>query len=138
MSSTTIKYRDAEFVANDLPIEVWMLEVAHQIDSSQSDPWLLELKAEWHLQATSGFGFGPTPALDRFVTSEDRREQLATYFRKTLESLTKRKDIIPPDELDQSKIGGPDAYLFTSGLPTTMVIDVGNRFLSLIDLSTPS
>ena len=35
MSSTTIRYRDAEFAGNDLPIEAWMLEVACQMMPTQ-------------------------------------------------------------------------------------------------------
>ena len=132
MSSTTIRYRDAEFVANDLPIEVWMLEVAHQIDADGAfDPWLHELREEWRLQATSGFGFGPSPALDGFLTTDDRRQQLARYFRKALESLSKWNSIITPDELSQSEVGGQQSY-YTRGLPTRMVIEVGNQFLALI------
>jgi hypothetical protein len=132
MSSTTIRYREAEFVANDLPIEVWMLEVAHQIDADGDvDPWLHELREEWSLQATSGFDFGPSPALDGFVTTDDRRQQLAHYFRNALESLSERNSIITPDELSQSKVGGLQSH-YARGLPTRMVIEVGNQFLGLI------
>jgi hypothetical protein len=91
MSSTTVRYRDAEFVANDLPIEVWMFEVARHMDSDVgSDSWVDEMKEEWRLQATSGFGFGPSPTLDNYVDSDDRRERLAGYFRKALKSISLR------------------------------------------------
>ena len=132
MSSTTIRYRDAELVANDLPIEVWMLEVAHQIDADGAvDPWLHELREEWRLQSTSGFGFGPSPALDRFLATDDRRQQLAHYFRKALESLSTWNSVITPDELSQSEVGGQQSH-YTRGLPTRMVIEVGDQFLALI------
>ena len=132
MSSTTVRYKDAEFVANDLPIEVWMLEVVHQIDVDGGvDPWLHELREEWRLQATSGFGFGPSPALDGFVTTDNGRRQLAHYFRKALESLSKRHSIITPAELSQSKVGGLQSH-YARGLPTRMVVEVGNQFLALI------
>lgn len=132
MSSTTIRYRDAEFVANDLPIEVWMLEVAHQIEADgRVAPWLDELSGEWRLQATSGFGFGPSPALDGFLTTDERREQLAYYFRKALASLSKWNNSITPNELSQSGVGGQESF-YTQALPTRMVLDVGNQLLSLI------
>lgn len=52
MSSTTIRYRNIEFVGNDLPIEVWMLQVACQMDADAGiAPWLEELREEWRLQA---------------------------------------------------------------------------------------
>src|SRR5262249_1363228 len=98
MSSTTIHYRDAEFVAKDTPIEVWMFEVSRQINSDAGiDPWLAELRDEWRLQATSGFGFGPSPALDKFLDTDDRRERLVGYFRKALTALSQRTSIISPD-----------------------------------------
>jgi hypothetical protein len=132
MSSTTVRYRDAEFVANDLPIEVWMLEVARQMDADAgSDPWLDAVREEWRLQATSGFGFGPSPALDKYLDTDDRRERLASYFRKALQALSQRGDTITPDELSQSGIGGEEV-IYTQGLPTQMTIDVGEQFLALI------
>src|SRR4051794_9976248 len=103
MSSTTIRYRDSEFVANDLPIEVWMFEVACQLDADADiEPWLDDLKKEWRLQATSGFGFGPSPALDNFLGTNDRRERLASVFRKALKALSQRDGVITRDELSRS------------------------------------
>ena len=132
MSSTTIRYRDAEFVGNDLPIEAWMLEVACQMDADAgTDAWLDELREDWRLQATSGFGFGPSPALDKFVDSDGRRERLAGYFRKALKAISLRGSVIAPDELARSGIGG-DQAVYTRGLPTQMVTEVGEQFLALI------
>ena len=129
MSSTTIRYRNSEFVANDLPIEVWLLEVVNQIDAEA--PWLISLKEEWHLQATSGFGFGPAPALDEFATSNDRRRVLEALFSKAIESLSRRTGPFTPDELNDMGVGG-DEVIYSGELPTQMVIDVGRQFLSLI------
>src|SRR5579859_1354122 len=101
-----------------------MLEVTHQINADVGvAPWLYELKEEWRLQATSGFGFGPSPALDRFLSIDDRRERLAHYFRKALESLSQRNSLITPDELSQCGAGG-NHVSYTQELPTRMVIDV--------------
>jgi hypothetical protein len=132
MSSTTIRYRDVEFVANDTPIEVWLFEVSCQIAPDTGiDPWLDELREEWRLQATSGFEFGPCPELDKFLDTDDRRERLASYFRKALTTLTQKGSAIPPEELSRSGIGGKEV-IYTQGLPTQMVIDVGEQFLALI------
>jgi hypothetical protein len=109
-----------------------MLEVVRQIAAdNRADPWLDELKAEWHLQATSGFGFGPTPNLDYFLTTDYRKQQLAHYFRKTLEFLSKRCRGFTPDELDQSGVGGK-GVIYSQELPTQMVIGVGREFLGLL------
>lgn len=132
MGWTNINFREAEFVANDTPIEVWMFEVSRQINSDAGiDPWLGELRDDWRLQATSGFGFGPSPDLDKYLTTDDRREHLLGYFRKALTVLSQRNSIISPDELSHSEIGGKDV-IYTQGLPTQMVIDVGEQFVALI------
>lgn len=135
MGSTTIRYRDSEFVANDLPIEVWLLEVVNNIESGV-DPWLDSIKEEWHLQATSGFGFGPSPALDEFATSDDRRRVLAAYFLQTIEALSRRSEPYTSDELSHLKVGGGEA-IYSTELSTQMVIDVGRQFLSLISDAEP-
>ncbi|VTS01070.1 hypothetical protein [Tuwongella immobilis] len=132
MIATTVRYRDAEFIAYDLVIEVWMLEVARQIDADAVlAPWPDEIRKEWRIQATSGFGFGPSPALDKFVDSQQRREQLACYFRKALQSLTQLGSVLSPAELARSGVGGNQA-IYTRGLPTPLVIEVGEQFLALI------
>jgi len=132
MSSTTIRYRDTEFVANDTPIELWLFEVSSQIDADAGiDPWLNELGEEWRLQATSGFEFGPSPALDKFLTTDSRRERLASYFRTALKTLSQRSSVIPPAELSRLGIGGKEA-IYPRGLPTQMVTEVGEQFLALI------
>jgi len=132
MSATTIRYRNSEFVDNDLPIEVWLLAVVREIAAdAEIAPWLDDLSEEWRLQAISGFGFGPSPALDKFLNTGDRREQMAHYFRKALESLSQRSTVITVDELSQSGVGGQHA-IYTQELSTRLVIDVGNKFLDLI------
>jgi hypothetical protein len=109
-----------------------MFEVACQIDADAGiDPWLDELREEWRLQATSGFGFGPSPALDKYLDTDDRRKRLAGYFRKALKSLSQRGSVVTPDELSRFGIGGEQA-IYTQGLPTQMVIDVGEQFVALI------
>ena len=133
MGFTTVWYRGAEFTANDTVIEVWLFEVCRQMDTdAETDPWLDELRGEWRLQATSGFGFGPTPALDKFLDTDDRRKRIADIFRKTLETLAHPHRFITPDELSQSGIGGKEV-IYSKNLPTQMVIDVGKRFLALLD-----
>lgn len=130
MGSTAIRYRDAEFVANDLPIEVWLLEVVRHIEAG-ADSWLNALKEDWQLQATAGFGFGPSPALDEFLDSDDRRRLLLSYCVKALEALSRRCGGYTPDELDHLRVGG-DQVTYAEVLPTQAVIDVGKKFLALI------
>jgi hypothetical protein len=132
MSSTTVCFRDREYEANDLGLELWELEVVHHIDREQViDPWLKELRDEWHLQATAGFGFGPTPQLDRFVTTDIQRHMLVKLFVKALDSLAKRSDHYSAEELQRSGAGGPNTY-YSEAFPTQSVIEVGQQCLYLL------
>lgn len=124
-----MRFHDAEFVANDLPIEVWLLEIVGQIDLVKSvETWLRELRDEWCLQATSGFGI--CPALDKFVTNEARKTRLTELFLASLEALSNGRKVIPSHELEKSGVGGPNS-IYTRDLPAKVVIDVGKQFLSL-------
>jgi hypothetical protein len=132
MSSSTVRFRRGEFSAHDLPIELCLLEVVRQIDDQELvEPWLRGMRDEWHLQATSGFGFGVAPALDRFVTTDARRVQLVTLFRRALASLANRASVFTPEELSELGVGGPDT-IYSLSYPTNEVIDVGTSFLRLL------
>ena len=133
MSWTSIHYRDKQFLANDLLIEVWMLEVVHQMDSNEDlDPWLDEVREEWRLQATAGFGFGPTPTLDKYVDTTAKRLSLLKYFAMALNAITLKGESISATDLAESGVGGP-TVIYTQGIPTAMVIEVGRQFIALLD-----
>ena len=132
MGYALVRFGSREVVANDVFVELWMLEVSHVLsDDSKIDQWLIDLKAEWHLQATAGFGFGPEPSLETFVTTDERRIRLMHYFRLTLKTLRDRKEFYTPDELSRFGVGGP-TVLYAGDIPTQSVIDVGTEFIELL------
>jgi len=132
MSSTSVWFRDRKFSAYDLAIELWLLEVVNQIDNGEViDPWRKELRDEWHLQATAGFGFGPTPDLDHFVTTNVKRDRVRELFVKALDSLAKRSDHYSAEELQRSGAGGPYSN-YSGAFATQWVIEVGQQCLSLL------
>lgn len=132
MGYAVVRFENKDFVANDIFIELWMLEVSNQIaNNPEIDQWLLDLKSEWHLQATAGFGFGPEPALETFVTTNERRVRLIHYFRLTLKALYDRKKFYTPDELSLLGVGGP-TVLYAGDIPTQGVIDAGTEFIALL------
>jgi hypothetical protein len=124
-------FRGCEFEGNDLAIELWLLEVVRQIDNGAAiDAWLKELRDEWYLQATAGFGFGPTPQLDRFVGSDVQQQRLAKLFNQTLDALVGRHGDYSPEELQQSGVGGSSVF-YSGAFSTDAVIAVGKLFLKL-------
>lgn len=135
VSSTTIRYKKGEFVANDLPIEVWLFEVSTRIENDVA-PWLNEMKEEWRLQATEAFDFGPTPALDIFLTTTERQQIVVSLFDRTMNELVKRRNPFTPDELYHKGIGGREV-VYSVELPVQTVVDVGKQFLSLISCNLP-
>lgn len=132
MSSSTVRFKGAEFSAYDLAIELWLLEVVRQIDGAETvEPWLRELRDEWYLQATAGFGFGVSPAPDRFVGTRDRSERLADLSHRSLAALAKRSGDFAPEEMNGSGVGGPGT-VYSRPFPTAAVIEVGERFAALL------
>jgi len=132
MGVETVRYRSAEFMASDTYIELWMLEVVRQIDISETAvPWLKEMRDDWHLQATAGFGFGPCPELDRVATTQDRRAELLRLFDKAMASLKTRGRDFTPAELYAWGVGGTDVY-YSTDVPLDNVIRVGEQFIELV------
>ncbi len=109
-----------------------MFEVTRQIDKEgETEAWLNELRDEWRLQTTAGWGFGPVPELDRFVTSNARKDKMLKLFGKALEDMANRGGAFSAEELDEMAVGGLSVH-WGGELSTEGVIEVGKQFQSLL------
>src|SRR5690349_8573410 len=101
MSSTFVRFRGQGFEANDSALEVWLALLVREIDKMGHLPdWVSEVRDEWHLQSTAGFGFGVMPRLDDFVISEERRNTILTLSRQALKKLESYGQIVSREELN--------------------------------------
>jgi hypothetical protein len=133
MGSTHIGFRDKGFEASDFAIEIWLALMVREIDAlAQVPAWLREVRDEWHLQATTGFGFGVMPDLDRFVTDDTRRDLLIALGRLALARLADLGEVIPRDILNGFQTGGPGAS-FTGDADAAPFRRTGEYFLKLLD-----
>lgn len=96
MSTSSVQFRGSSFVANDATLEVWLALVADEIDGMPDPPdWLADLRDDWDIQATSGFGFGVVPELDRWAADEARREVLVEVCERAYARLEQAGDPVP-------------------------------------------
>lgn len=136
MGYSDMDYRGRRFQAHDVDLAVWMHYVVEAIDRMQERPaWLDELREDWHMQATGGFGFGIVPWLDKHVT-DDRWDVMLDLFRQALAEMERHGEVMTVDELDMMQAGGPDA-VFTEDLPMEHFRRVGRLAVALLEGREP-
>lgn len=132
MSSSTVHYRGQTFEANDAALEVWLQLLVREIDAlDRPAPWMREMRDEWHLQSTAGFGFGVVPNLDRFAADEEHRAVILSLCERALHRLDTLGETASPADMDALGTGGQGAK-FTRDVPTSLFKDTGRRFIGLL------
>lgn len=138
MGSTFVEFNDRGFEANDAQIEIWLLLLVDEIDKLTDPPdWLREVRQEWHLQATAGFGFGVVPGLDSIVTNAERRDVILDLSSKAMARLHDYGPSIRKDELNAIQ-GGNESGYFTDDVEAELFKRMGDYFIKLLsgDLKT--
>lgn len=101
MGSTYIEYKGKGFEADDFAIEVWLMLIVQEIDKLDPAPaWLAEMREEWNLQATAGFGYGVMAELDHFATDAKRCNMILDLCRRAEKVLRGFGDPISEDVLN--------------------------------------
>lgn len=137
MGYSDADYRGLSFTANDVFLAVVLSHVVAAIDRLADRPaWLDELREDWQMQATGGFGFGIVPNLDKFVTEEGRRATMIALFRRALDDIEGYGEVITAEQLDELQAAGPNA-VFAGDLPTEHFMQVGRRFIDLLEGRIP-
>jgi hypothetical protein len=132
MSVESVAYRGQEFSANNTYLEIWLWQIVDVLNRRPHLPtWLEEVRSAWHLQATSGFGFGVCPELDRFLNTSEKAVLMQSVFDETLLVLNNRSDDFLPKELSASHVGGNDSA-YAEPVARIEVIAVGKSFRKLL------
>lgn len=132
MGSTFVDFNSKGFEANDAQIEIWLLLLVAEIEKLTHPPdWLEEARREWHLQATSGFGFGVMPGLDGIVTSTERRDVLLDLSSKAMKRLRGYGPRIRKEELNAIQ-GSNESGYYTDDVETALFESMGDHFVKLL------
>ncbi len=131
MGSTFVDFRGQGFEADDSALEVWLALLVHEIDKMDRTPaWLRDVRDEWHLQSTAGFGFGVMPGLDRFVTDDERRDTILSLSALVMLRLERYGAVIPQAELNALTTG--EGATFTRDVPAETFLRTGRYFMKLL------
>lgn len=132
MGSTYVDFHGQGFEASDATLEVWLQLLVDEIDQLQNPPqWLMEVRDEWHTQATAGFGFGVMPGLDQFVTGPEYRETIIDLSAEAMRRLHALGPTIAADQLNAIMRGGKGT-IFTESVPSAVFEKVGDYFIKLL------
>lgn len=132
MGSTFVEFHGRGFEANDAQIEVWLLLLVDEIDKLANLPdWLKEVRRDWHLQATGGFGFGVMPGLNELVTNAERRDVILGLCSKAMTRLRGYGAFVPKDELNSIQ-GSSDSGYFDGDVEAELFVKMGDYFMRLL------
>ena len=132
MGSTTVEFRGSGYEASDGALEVWLHFLVAKIDKMpQISSWLKEVREEWQLQSTAGFGFGVMLGLDRFVTTEEQRETILSLSKRALYALQQKGKAISKEELNRMCLGG-EGSSYREDVPTEAFLRVAEYFIKLL------
>jgi hypothetical protein len=133
MGSTFINYKGRGFEANDSAIEVLLKLLVEEIDKIGEAPgWMREMRDDWDLQATAGFGFGVMPGLDQFIIDDSRRTTVIDLARRTLSKLESWGDPVPRETLNSLHTGGEGAS-FGGDVPAGLFLRTARYFIKLLE-----
>lgn len=132
MGSTFVRFHGQGFEASDTALEVWLSLLVQEIDRLDNpSTWLQEIRDEWHLQSTAGFGFGVMPGLDHFITNDEKRDIILDLCVKALARLERYGNVISQTELNSLGTGGEGA-VFTEDVPAEMFVRTAHYFIKLL------
>lgn len=99
--------------------------------------WLVEARADWHLQATVGFVGCVSPSLDQHLCDDHERvAELLTLSEGARSRLTPYTPIIPKDLLNSFGTGGPGSE-FVSDVEPEALLPVADAFTALLHGQIP-
>jgi len=132
MGSTTVEFRGSGYEASDGTLQVWLHFLVDEIDHlPRVSPWQAEVRQEWELQSTAGFGSGVEPNLDHFVTNEEQREMMLVLSEHALYALQQQGEIISKEKLNAMHLGGQGSS-YLDDVPTKAFLRVGKYFIKLL------
>lgn len=132
MGSSFVIFNNRGFWSGDWTIELWLRLMVEEINKlDKHSDWLQDLRDHWDLQSR-GVGTGVTwVGLDKYITTEERKETLLALAQSTLTTLEQYGEYIPKSVVRNfpryENMGN-----WVSDEPTEQVKRFGSFFLKLL------
>lgn len=133
MSSSFTEFRAKGFWSHDVILEVWLRVLTLHLGSdASSEGWQRELHDHW-LSESSGNSCGfISPALDEFLTDEDRLAVVLRSSEEGINRLNQFGDFVPFAFLNSLGIETAFPPYFSSDHPIEWYNLVASRFMALL------
>jgi hypothetical protein len=131
MGTSFTSYRGKGFWARDGQVEVWLYLLVQEIDRLESAPdWLVEVRQDWHVNATLGLTGCVSAGLDEIATTKERVEVLIALAGSALAWLSQQGPRLTLDIPYSHGTGGPDRLC--ENVDVRVFGCVGEKFIELL------
>jgi hypothetical protein len=133
MGSSFIGFKDQGFEASDGSMEILLALIVGEIDKLNPVPeWLREVRNDWAVQSTAGFGFGIAPDLDRYLTDAGKRNTVLGLARQAITYLEGYGAVVPREKLNALETGGAGST-FPEDVPAEILLRPARYFVKLLE-----
>src|SRR5689334_5944178 len=96
MGSSSVHYNGNGFWSKDICLQIWLEALVQEIARWPSSfEWLTLAQQCWHEEAVLGLTGCVEPDIDRFVTTDERKQVLLTLSERALAALAAYGEVIP-------------------------------------------
>lgn len=142
MGSSFVEYNGNAFWSKDICLRIWLEALVQEIARLPSSfEWLTLAQQHWHEQAVLGCMGCIYPDVDRFVTTDERKQVLLALSEQAIAALAAYGEVIPCDVLNamliDETIVPPERWCDDDVLPERFLV-VGRAFVRLLKGDTVS
>lgn len=142
MGSSSVAYNGNSFWSKDICLRIWLEALVREIARWPSSfEWLTLAQQRWHEQAVLGCMGCVDPDVDRFITTDERKQVLLTLSEQAIVALAVYREVIPCDVLNALLIDEticPPERWFDDDVPLETFLVVGRAFVRLLKGDTVS
>lgn len=140
MGSSSVHYNGNSFWSRDICLRIWLEALVQEIARWPSSlEWLTLAQQRWHEEAVWGPMGCVDPEVDRFVTTDERKQVLLTLSERAIAALATYGEVIPRDVLNAMLIDEairPPERWFDDDVPPELFLVVGRAFVRLLNGET--
>ncbi len=133
MSNSLVEFKGVGFWVDDFPLEIWLYFLVQQIDAiNLRSAWLNELQNEWLYESTHHLGGMHQVALDKYITTEERKDAILFVAETTINNVYQYGLTVSVAELKKHAVGGAGWSRANETIPLEPVVGTGRNFINLL------